>query len=196
MIKKTERGWAGHFICANRCRFRRNTLLEKGNIRIVVSSVGLMENWTGDPRQDKNIRGFETVGPNRYYETMAFHAEPAPSRYFDADVSREVHFAAPWYIKEVDADDKANAQHDAVVEEIATRMAAGEFDNLNDSITGGGTPYRPNAGWASLASGKDEMKKWIAQHKRGTTAIIGCVILWCGIAWKTDPAWTLIATGV
>lgn len=126
--KRTERGWAGHFCCANRCRFRRNTLLEKGEVRIVVSSVGLMEKWTGDPRQDKNVSGFENIGSGRYYETMAFHAEPAPSRYFDADVSREVDFDAPWYIDKIDADDKANAQHEAVVAEIEARMAAGEFD--------------------------------------------------------------------
>ena len=130
-VKRTERGWAGHFICANRCRFRRNTLLEKGDVRIVVSSVGLMEKWTGDPRQDRNVSGFEPIGCNRYYETMVFHAEPAPSRYFDADVRREISFAAPWCIAEIDADDKANAQHDAVVSEIEERMAAGEFDNAN-----------------------------------------------------------------
>ena len=87
--------------------------------------------WTGDPRQDRNVRGFEPIGCNRYYETMVFHAEPAPSRFFDADVRREINFAAPWCIAEIDAEDKANAQHDAVVSEIEERMAAGEFDNAN-----------------------------------------------------------------
>jgi hypothetical protein len=110
--------------------------LEKGDVRIVVSSVGLMEKWTGDPRQDRNVSGFEPIGCNRYYETMVFHAEPAPSRYFDADVRRKIDFAAPWCIAEIDADDKANAQHEAVVSEIEERMAAGEFDNANPAPGG------------------------------------------------------------
>lgn len=48
-------------------------------------------------------------------------------------MSREVDFDAPWYIDKLDADDKANTQHDAVVAEIEERMATGEFDNDNIS---------------------------------------------------------------
>ncbi len=64
-IKRTERGWAGHFICGDRCRFRRNTLLEFGDVRIIVSTVGAMY-----------VDGkLDSIGVDRYYETMAFHAE-------------------------------------------------------------------------------------------------------------------------
>jgi hypothetical protein len=97
-VIRTERGWAGHFICANRCRFRRNTLLTYNDIKIVVSSVGLME-----------IDGkFDMIGAGRHFETMAFHADKNDKRYFDADVRKQVYFDNDWAIAEVDADDKAN----------------------------------------------------------------------------------------
>jgi len=114
-VIRTERGWAGHFICANRCRFRRNTLLTYNDIMIVVSSVGLME-----------IDGkFDTVGAGRHFETMAFHADKNDKRYFDADVSKQVYFDSDWAIAEVDADDKANEMHEAVVAEISTKLEKG-----------------------------------------------------------------------
>lgn len=115
-VIRTERGWAGHFICANKCRFRRNTLLTYNDIKIVVSSVGLME-----------IDGkFETVGAGRHFETMAFHSNPTDTRYYDADVSKQVHFDSEWAISELNADDKANEMHEAVVLEITNKLLAGE----------------------------------------------------------------------
>ena len=115
-VIRQERGWAGHFICANRCRFRRNTLLTYKDIRIVVSTVGLME-------CDGKI---ETIGHNRHFETMAFHADKNDKRYFDADVSKQVYFDSEWAIAEPNADDRANEMHEAVVLEITNKLLAGE----------------------------------------------------------------------
>lgn len=121
-VIRTERGWAGHFICANRCKFRRNTLLAYNDIKIVVSSVGIME-----------IDGkFETVGAGRHFETMAFHADKDDKRYFDADVSKQVYFDSDWAIAEVDADDKANEMHEAVVAEISTKLEKGYKFEVTD----------------------------------------------------------------
>lgn len=117
LVMRAERGWAGHFICADRCLFRRNTLLTCRDVRIVVSTVGLMRHWQDEKR-------FEEVGLNRHFETMAFHAK-WDGRYWDADVHREVEFDSPWAIEEVDADDRANDMHEAVVEEITGRLTAG-----------------------------------------------------------------------
>jgi len=123
-VVRTERGWAGHFICANRCRFRRNTLLECGSIKIVVSTVGLMETPWG--KGDKFYSGiFEEVGYQRYYETMAFHSDPNDIRYHDIDVTKRVDFNSPWLISEIDADDRANKMHERVVKEISSKLLKG-----------------------------------------------------------------------
>lgn len=121
-VRRTERGWAGHFIGAPLCRFRRNTLLEAGETRIVISTVGLMD----DPLKKNKGGGFMEIGWNRHFETMAFHAQRVANRYWDADVSRQVEFNAPWAIDTYDADDKANDMHEAVVSEITERLKQGE----------------------------------------------------------------------
>jgi hypothetical protein len=117
-IKRTERGWAGHFIGSTNCKFRRNTLLERGETRIVVSTIGLFRTMP-----DERI---EKVGLDRYFETMAFLSDPNDTRYHDANVEQEVSFDSPWAIAEADADDRANDMHEAVVDELVARLEDGE----------------------------------------------------------------------
>lgn len=127
IVNRTERGWAGHFICAHDCLYRRNTLLEWGDISIVVSSVGNMHREGGH---------IETIGAfGRYYETMAFMGKES-GPYIDADVHRQVSFDAKWSICAQspsdltdDVDNQADQMHEAVVREIAARMESGEFSS-------------------------------------------------------------------
>lgn len=118
-VKRTERGWAGHFICSDRCKFRRNTLLECGNVKIVVSTVGAMYDEKGK---------LQEIGLNRHYETMAFHVDKSTGPYKDADVSEIVSFeskgALKWH-KDGYIDNEANDMHEAVVKEISDNLAKG-----------------------------------------------------------------------
>jgi len=119
-VKRIERGWGGHYILADRCLFRRNTLLIYGDIKIVVSTVGAMFNGK------TIVREFEAIGGTHYFETMVFHAKKDDMRYHDADVKRQIHFTSPWQIKEIIADDKANDMHEAVCAEIEQRLINGD----------------------------------------------------------------------
>ena len=116
-VARSERGWAGHFICALDCLFRRNTLLVCGDIFVVVSTVGAMRSPIS--------RRFETVGYEHYYETMAFYSKKDDIRYHDADVTREVQFDSPWQVNKLDSDDEANAMHEAVVAELTKKLRQG-----------------------------------------------------------------------
>ncbi len=89
-VKTTERGWAGHFVSADRCKFRRNTLLEYQDTKIVVSSVGLMVS------ADKSR--FEEIGVDRYFETMCFYSNLKDTRYYDIDVRKQIHPHSNWQI--------------------------------------------------------------------------------------------------
>lgn len=118
-VTRTERGWAGHFIAARNCQFRRNTLLECGEQRVVVSTVG---NWVNGDVCGKA----EEIGLDRYYEAMAFAAS-LQGLYWDADVSRQLYFEAEWSVDHVrdEADQEANDIHEAVVAELIGKMEAG-----------------------------------------------------------------------
>jgi hypothetical protein len=116
-MKITERGWGAHHICADRCRFRRNTLVEGLNGKVIVSTVGNFH-ATRDG-------GMHTVGCERYYETRVFETQ-IDGPYVDIDVSKErhdhtegdrewaVHGKSPDELPE-DVDNVANDIHEAVV---------------------------------------------------------------------------------
>jgi predicted nucleic-acid-binding Zn-ribbon protein len=116
-VKRTERGWGAHYCCALMCLFRRNTLLECGKKKIVVSTVGVM-------RVKEKI---EKIGLDRYFETMCFECDYSDTRYYDADTTKEIDFESKWWISEIDADDKANIMHEKVVDEISKKLISGEL---------------------------------------------------------------------
>ncbi len=122
--KITFRGWAGHFIAADRCRFRLNTLIEYNDIKIVVSTVGLMETFK------KDLVGFEPIGLSRYYETMAFHAK-LNGIFWDADVEKEISFDSKWCWENVEDEAKVNDGHYEVVKEIVDRLENGDLFLIN-----------------------------------------------------------------
>jgi hypothetical protein len=118
MIKRTERGWAGHFCAGHDCEFRRNTLLEKDNRRVVVSTVG-----------NYKFHGKVTeIGNNRYYETMVFLAK-FEDPYWEANVSRQVEFVSPWSIDvcKRETDLAADDMHETVVKEVSEKLEKDEL---------------------------------------------------------------------
>ena len=122
-VNVTERGWAGHFILADRCLFRRNTLLEYKDKKLVVSTVGAYRTLENK---------INTIGHRRWYETMAFEAKERLG-YIEADVEKEISFNSDWGIwgdswEEVlencngTPDNVANDMHDKVVSELIDKI--------------------------------------------------------------------------
>ena len=116
-----ERGWPAHFICGERCHFRRNTLVECGRRRFVVSTVGAMKT---PPCED-----FEEIGADRYFETMIFRAKKNKP-YWDADVRYPIYGVVDkWCIIEppkFSSDAEADAMHDAAVAAVVRKLKQGE----------------------------------------------------------------------
>ena len=113
-VKRTERGWAGHFCCSYRCEYHRNTLLEYNGMKVVVSTVGRL-------RKDMVSGTYEDLGYKRYFETMAFMADE-DDKYNDADVDRELLFDAKWSLPSPDMELEADAMHEDVVTELSKRL--------------------------------------------------------------------------
>ena len=139
-VKRTERGWAGHFIMGSECRFRRNTLLEYNGQSLVVSTVG------GLPPRDELLRnpifkpefpGFEEIGLSRFYETMAFLSKEEGA-YTEADVGREISIhrevRSGIYTDDMERgteaiDNLANDMHEGVVQHFVDRLLCGGSSN-------------------------------------------------------------------
>ena len=129
-VKRTERGWAGHYCCFRDFTFRRNTLLEYKDKKWVVSTVG-SQICRYDLLPYCKAGDIMTIGANRWYETMAF--ESSSGKYNDADVSKEIEFNSEWGIwgetwKEVmekcdqHPDLVANEMHEKVVKELMEKI--------------------------------------------------------------------------
>lgn len=119
-LKITERGYAGHFIGSNSCSFRRNTLIEYGNKKVIVSTVG---NYQPDIIKELPERIQHEIGINRTYETMAFLAKKE-GPYWEANVSQEFPFKSNWALSELEyeTDAKADEMHEKVVKEISNNL--------------------------------------------------------------------------
>jgi len=120
-FKRTERGWAGHYILSHRCLFRRNTLLEMEGSKIVVSTVGLLLN------KDEVTR--EPIFTSRWYETRAFVAKEKDV-FNDGDFSREIIIDSKHAIFKPDAEIEANQMHEDVVKELEHKMHAGKIEEI------------------------------------------------------------------
>lgn len=133
-VIRTERGWPGHFICANKCFFHRNTLLQCEDINIVVSTVGAYQIYDYINKKTE----YEPIGSeNRYYETMAFHAE-YDGTYWDSDIGRQI-YACPlkWTVNniEFESDKEANDMHEAIVDWYTERLIKGDkFEIERDGL--------------------------------------------------------------
>jgi hypothetical protein len=120
-VKIVYRGWPGHFIAARHCIFRLNTLIEVGDVRFVVSTVG--NNQSLVPVGDK----IETVGCDYYYETMAFRASLVEGGYWDQDSGNPV--LTKHCVKKItiDSDQKAQEMHEAAVQETVEWILSGKL---------------------------------------------------------------------
>ena len=113
MITRKEHGWAGHFVGASHCSFRRNTHVSDGERTIVISTVG---NYQSSP----NNRYPVPIGYKKLYETYLFCGiQQGP--YIEADVQKQRYVPVECGIYcngdefPLDIDLKADEIHEGVV---------------------------------------------------------------------------------
>ncbi|MCP3684722.1 MAG: hypothetical protein GY861_18800 [bacterium] len=101
------RGWAGHFLCSNRCSFRLHTLVGKYK----VSTIGAyyMRDIYANP-----IGDMQQVGLDRHYETMVFVGD---DNFSNIDFNCFKHEGTP-----EESDEKANKMHDEMCVKYARKI--------------------------------------------------------------------------
>lgn len=122
-VRRTERGWAGHYILSDRCLFRRNTLLSFNDIKIVVSTIGNVVDIHHE--QYPNVIKIIPIGVNHYYETKVFHSKTKDEWYNDIDASKEIDFGSGGLIFDMEKDVEANEMHELIVEQITIGLLSG-----------------------------------------------------------------------
>ena len=133
IVKRTERGWAGHFIAGRYCLFRRNTLLEYNDKKWIVSTVGnYCPGFQNEP---------DTVGLDRWYETMVFEAE-MQNGYIDIVVEKTIETDNDWGIwgetwQQVmetykTPDNAANDMHERIVNEMIAKILVDDCNLCHD----------------------------------------------------------------
>lgn len=118
-IKRTERGWCGYIKGHQWCLFRRNTLLEYDDKKIVIATFG---NYI-DPL------GFcsAPIVENIWYQTIAGYAYKDSDGYWEIDGEKQIPIVADHMLQGTHDemfdmawlnDKKANEMHERVVEEM------------------------------------------------------------------------------
>ena len=110
-VHTIERGWPGHYVCSERCMFRRNTLLICGEKRLQVSTVG---------RMSGKFKELDGVGS--LYETRAFLIKK--NGFVDYDT--EITINSKNILCVLD-DEGANNMHDRAVKEFKKRIVKEDF---------------------------------------------------------------------
>jgi hypothetical protein len=111
--------------------FRRNTLVTCADVKWIVSTVGGLPSPIDIPELNVQKGQMETIGANRWYETMVF--ESLYDEYDDADVRKQIEIESDWCIcgetwEEVEkkygkfVDKAANDMHEKVVDEVKQKI--------------------------------------------------------------------------
>lgn len=106
--------------------FRLNTLLECGDVRVIISTVGKFARPKG--MEDIFQAPWIPMGADRYYETAIWHAMRI-NNYWDADIRRGFIGNHLWgIVGKVDdnSDEEAKANHENAVKEFIGLLARGE----------------------------------------------------------------------